>query len=286
MKNILIAVCSAILPLAGATITNISVVNLSTADYTVETTWQSAQFRSSNVATSSVSVTGALSEFSNQFSWLLAGRSVGFPDGASQANARISYELFFTVEDPGGFGYLIAAETRTLGWLTALWEGAPGLGGFVGASAADLEVEVSIDGVYFAAPGLTASGGDTTADEFSPFANDPTIGGGSALSTLQSGTHVFSFRFTSMLSRIGTSEGADGESAIRFGLSPTINGLTTSGTPGDDGTPSSDLGHFLHASVLSFEPQATAVPEPGTFIPLAALLIIGLKHRQLSKPKR
>jgi hypothetical protein len=137
------------LPLAlmPATISNIVVTNLSTANYTIDTATQLAEFRSANSGTSPVQVNGNLSSFTNQFSWFLGQNALGDITGNTVASAIISYELSFTVLDPTNSGYILYADSELRGWLTAQFDPSNSSGSSLAAGLGDLEVEVSREGL-------------------------------------------------------------------------------------------------------------------------------------------
>jgi hypothetical protein len=270
------------LPLAlmPATISNIVVTNLSTANYTIDTATQLAEFRSANSGTSPVQVNGNLSSFTNQFSWFLGQNALGDITGNTVASAIISYELSFTVLDPTNSGYILYADSELRGWLTAQFDPSNSSGSSLAAGLGDLEVEVSREGLYAPAPNLSLGGTSVFVDELSPNSNDLLLNGGNSQAAFQFGTQSYSVRVTLAQSGALAQAGAQGQAGLRFGLEPLLS-FAALNTPGDDGEAASQLGHFTTISMLSFAPAAE-VPEPGMAIPLALALVIYQRMRRAS----
>lgn len=269
--SLLGGLCLAVCLSPAATITNIVVVNNSTADYAHTGAGWRMEFRSGNTSTSAVNTVGNLASFTNQFGWFLGAMADGFPDGDLMAEATVSYEIFFTVDDPLNGGYILAADSDARGWLSARWSlsPSPGDGSMASASGTDLAAHASRGGTYVAAPNLDVYGSMTFADENSSDANDLVMSSGSALAGIQVGTAAYSLRFTGLVSTVSISGGAAGEAALRFGQNPALPGFNVAVTPGADGEDLGLLGHFVTVRMLSFDPR-DEVPEPGTVFLLAA----------------
>ncbi|MCX6612375.1 MAG: hypothetical protein NTW74_16180 [Acidobacteria bacterium] len=271
-----------LLPLAtqAATISGITVSNLSTADYTISTNTQVAEFRSANQGTTPISVNGNISSFTNQFSWFLGQSAFGGVSGNTIASAVVSYELSFTVLDPTNSGYILYAESELHGWLTAQYDPLNTSGSSIFARSGDLNVEVSRNGLYNLAPNLSAGESNIFVDELSPNTNELILSGGNTQAALQIGTQSFSLRVRMAQSGVVALAEAQGEAGLRFGLEPLLDFFYIK-TPGEDGETASQLGHFTTISMLSFEPAAE-VPEPGYAIPIAMAFLFYQRRRSAS----
>ena len=279
MKLILL-ILSLPLALLAATISGITVSNLSTADYTIISNTQLAEFRSANRGTTPVNVSGNISSLTNQFSWFLGQNALGDISGNTIAPAIVSYELSFTVLDPTNSGYILYAESELHGWLTAQYSSSNTSGSSIFAVLGDLDVEVSRNGLYNLAPNLSIGGSTVFVNELSHNTNDLIFNGGNTQAALQIGTQSFSLRVTLALSGVLAIAEAQGEAGLRFGLEP-MQDFVFIKTPGQDTEAASQLGHFMTIQMLSFEP-ASEVPEPGLAIPIVLALVFYQRRRRAS----
>jgi hypothetical protein len=257
--------------LPAATISNVTVTNLSSPDsYSNQAAIYQNEFRSANVATSPVAVNGNLTSFTNQFSWF-AGIRTGLDSPDITFAPTISYEISFTVNDPGNTGYLIFVSTESRGWLTLEYLPESFSGTYMTAEGTALDAEVSAGGMYFNAPNLSVTGLYQMADENITSVNELVTNSSAAISNAQSGTDTFYIRFTSSAVSLFSSQLTTGEASLRWGLNPTIPELALSTTPGFDGETADQLGHFVTISMFSNNEPVTGVPEPSTSICLGLL---------------
>lgn len=269
--SLLLPLCAGLLP--AATITNVTITNLSTASYANQGANGQIEFQSS-ASFIPPSNSGGLSTLSSALQWLFAARSENEVTAPAVGTVQLGYEITFTVEDPANAGYLLSVESTLNGWHTAQWLSGDieAFGGYI----ADFTADVSREGVYANAPNLLLPGGMASASIDLPESNDPVTSYASAFAAvLQFGTATYSLRYSSPLAFVGTS-GPAGEMALRYGLQPTLNGFAISGTPGPDGEPADTLGLFTTITMLSFDAPAdpgSDVPEPGTFALAGAALV-------------
>jgi len=267
----LLLVCVAVSE--AATITNVTVTNLSTANFTREGGEGQIEFRSDVTSYTPPGPPGPFVSMSAVLGWLFAAWS---PEGVETPlveNVVIGYEMSFTVEDPLNEGYQLAVNSSLVGWQTAAWYfGDTGaLGSFVG----DFDADVSRNGVYVNAPNLQLPGGSTSASVDATATNDPVLSYAGAFgAVVQAGTANYSLRYYTPLAFVGTT-GPAGEVAMRFGMQPTLGGFSIAGTPGEDGEDASLHGLTTEIYLLSFGNGGggSEVPEPGTWALMGAGLV-------------
>jgi hypothetical protein len=256
---------------SAASITNLSVSNLSDPDFSLSGPNGQTEFRSAIVSTSGPTPSGLLTTVGARLSWLLAGRA---PEGVATpdfTNVRIGYEISFTVSDPSNAGYILSAASSLRGWNSALWtSGDSGqLGGGIGAFSA----EASQDGSYIPVPALALYDGAVSVDESTPEDNSLLAESANTAGVyFATGSHNFSLRLLAPLSFVGSS-GPAGEAALRYGLQPLSPAFVIAGTPGPDGEDAGLLGLDAEISVFGFDdPQPNPIPEPYQALPLALAL--------------
>lgn len=284
MKKNLLFLCVVAAGLSSAaSVTNLSVTNLSDPDFYVSGPNGQVEFRSAITSTSGPVKTGLFTSMGAHLSWLLAGRSPEGVAAADYTSVRIGYEISFTVLDPANAGYLLSASAALRGWNTGLWSF--GDTGQLGGGTGGFSVDASQDGTYVAVPALTLTGGGVTVDEATPEDNTLVAESANTLGVyFATGTRSFSLRLLAPLSFVGTS-GPAGEAALRYGLQPTSSVFSIAGTPGSDEEEASLLGLNAEIALLSFDGgDVTAVPEPGQALlmafPLSAMLLLGAARRR------
>jgi hypothetical protein len=259
----------------AATITNVTVTNLSTADFSRVGGEGQIEFRSGVTSYSPPSQVGPFVSMTAVLGWLFAARS---PEGVVSPlaeNVVIGYEVSFTVEDPLNEGYMLGVNSSLNGWLTAQWSfgDTEALGAYLG----DFDADVSRNGTYVNAPNLQLPGGSTSASVDVVATNDPVVNFAGAFSAvIQTGTANYSVRYYTPLALLGTT-GPAGEVAMRFGMQPTLGGFTIAGTPGEDGEEASLHGLSTEIYMLSLGDGGgggvTEAPEPGTFALMGGALL-------------
>jgi len=270
----LLLVCVA--AVEAATITNVTVTNLSTADFARAGGEGQIEFRSDVVSYSPPAQAGPFVSMTAVLGWLFAARS---PEGVVSPlaeNVVIGYEISFTVEDPLNEGYMLGVNSSLNGWLTAQWlfGDTEALGAYLG----DFDADVSRDGTYTNAPNLLLAGRSTSASGDVVETNVPVVNFAGTFSALiQTGTANYSVRYYTPLAVLGTT-GPAGEIAMRFGMQPTLGGFSIAGTPGEDGEEASLHGLSTEIYMLSLggggdEGGGSEVPEPGTFALLGGALL-------------
>ncbi|MBM3758860.1 MAG: hypothetical protein FJW36_01305 [Acidobacteria bacterium] len=152
-------------PLQAATIGNITIQNNSTADYTINTPAQIAEFRSQSAGPSAVTTIGNTSTFTNRFSWLLGQRAINSDPDALQATANVSYDISFDVVDPTNEGFLLLIDAAGRGWLTGAYESSANGTGVITVDGTTLEASVGVDGNFNPATELDFLGSSLSADE-------------------------------------------------------------------------------------------------------------------------
>ena len=198
-----------------------------------------------------------------------------------------NYQLSFTVEDPANNGYSLTLGHNIVAYLNAAIDVDNSLpGASVGSRYQGITVDwlnPSNDWVPISNLELTTAA-LARADEDEPLASSFLIDGASATAFVLSGTRDFQFRFTFDI-QVAAGAAAAGEAAFRAGLDPCIAlpSLVVACTPGLDGTPIEQLGHFATVRVDSFGgPINNEVPEPATLLTTAAAfaLALRLKYRR------
>jgi hypothetical protein len=193
-----------------------------------------------------------------------------------------NYRFSFTVLDPTNSGYSLTLDHSILGYLNAAFDidNSPS-GSSLGARYQGITVEwldpgntwVPIDNLELPTTFIAR------ADEDEPELSRSFFDGAAATAFVLTGTRDFQFRFNFDL-QAAAGPGAVGEAAVRLGLDPgnAIPSLVLSRTPGPDGTPSDQLGHFVTLRVDSFGgPIGNEVPEPATLLTTATALAIALR---------
>jgi hypothetical protein len=197
---------------------------------------------------------------------------------------NIDYELSFTVQDPLSNGYSLTLGHNIVGFLNAAYDFDNSLpGSSVAARYQGITVEffgpnnnwVPISNLELATNYLAR------ANEDDPLATSFLLDGASATAFVLSGTRDFRFRFNFDM-QVAAGEAAAGEAAIRLGLDPctAIPTFVQACTPGIDGTPIEQLGHFATVRLDSFQgPVSNEVPEPATLLTTAAAIAIALRSK-------
>ena len=103
----------------AATITNVTVTNLSTANFTREGGEGQIEFRSEVTSYTPPGPPGPFVSMSAVLGWLFAAQSLEGVVSPLVENVVIGYEMSFTVEDPLNEGYMLAVNSSLVGWQTA-----------------------------------------------------------------------------------------------------------------------------------------------------------------------
>lgn len=196
--------------------------------------------------------------------------------------SSFTYQLGFTVLDPSNNGYSLTLGHNIVGYLNAIYNidnSIPGTS--IGARYQGITVEwLNPSNNWIPIPNLELTPSPIArADEDDPFASRLLLDGASATAFVLSGTRNFQFRFLFDLAA-AAGPGASGEAAVRLGLDPcsALPSLTVSCTPGLDGTPMNELGHFVTVRLDSFGgPIENAVPEPATLFTAALAIVIAAR---------
>ncbi|HYP06023.1 MAG TPA: PEP-CTERM sorting domain-containing protein [Bryobacteraceae bacterium] len=286
MMRIVAAVSLGCLACQAAAITDIQLMNNSSASFVTETSIRAREFRTEATTPSSGTVAGDVVSFTNRMAWMSAHRVFPGPSGLPLIHGNlVSYDLAFTVEDPGMLGYTLSVDSVFRGYLTALWQGVsrPTTDGvFAAGTLMGAEID---DGAGFGSliNALNTSTDVATATEDNPEVNLLVEKMGSYQVGQYAGTRTFILRFAS----VGNNTQAAlhnyniGEVNVRFGLDPTYGNFQNARYPGDDGQVVGTHGHFVTVTA-DFDQDTSTVPEPATFPLLggAGIAIAAWKRRR------
>lgn len=265
-----------------AAIVGVSVTNTSPADAATALPGNVKEFRTANTL-GAVTTAGNTSSFSNHFQWMSA---MLIPVGgfANINFAYPSFELTFTIDDPGNVGYTLSVESIVRGFVEAVFASGP-VGPFstVQSNGTSLAAYLNTGSGFALYNPLRIAGVTATASQGTPVAS--TLASGTNTVSLGSfvGTRTFGLRFAEdpspALSQVAQNNVA-GEAAGRFGLAPTLAQFVQADYPGVDGEAAALHGHFLTVSA-EFN-NATGVPEPATWVLTAGGLALaaGLRRRR------
>lgn len=276
MRNfILFLALAAISP--AATITNITVTNLSSPNSATSSSGIDQEFSSGNISTSAVTTVGPVSSFTNQFGWFAGLRTDGTTTTDTTFSPTLSYEISFTVLDPTNAGYFFFVNSEGRGWLTLELDATTPSGSLLTASGTGLDADVSDGTTTLIAPNLAIAPDFQMADDLTTSLNSLVTSSGSALSGARVGDNTFTIRMTSNDLSLFSATGSIGETGQRFGLTPTLPAFSFLSTPGTDGEDAALLGHFLTINMVS---ATASVPEPSTgqFLTFALLLLLPLRR--------
>jgi hypothetical protein len=256
----------------AGSITDIAIENQSSPDFVAAARIREREFRTEATAPDAATRAGDEETFTTRMAWVAAHRVFGLdPDGNAYLTGQVGYEISFTVEDPDSLGYRVRFDTVFRGYLTARFDDNLGpMSSLVTASGtllfASLDSGGGPENVSLATPTGLAD-----ADETQPFENQLVSGVAGLDAGLFYGTQrfVLRFDFTTHNASANLELFNTGEAAVRFGLNPTLAGFEDALTPGPDGEPAADLGHFVTVTVTDLE----VVPEPGTVVLLGAGLL-------------
>jgi hypothetical protein len=261
---------------AAATIVDIGIDNNSSPDQIsrterVGTIFSDREFLTQATVPTEADESGLVSTFSTRFAWIAANHVRALdPDPSASFDKDVAYDLVFTVEDPGGAGYLLEFDTEFRGFVTASFDSAVSPPALVSARGTALSVSFDDGTGAQDVLSLVTPSGTATATDVDDFENELVADVADFNAGVFFGTKTFVLSFAPQGSQ---SPNVDtdvsffnlGEAAVRFGLNPTLDGYTHSLTPGEDGEPLEDLGHFVNVTVTGF-----VVPEPGTLLLVGA----------------
>ena len=280
---------------AAATITDISIVNRSDADQVsrterLGTIFSDHEFLTQSTVPDEADVDGNVSTFTTRMAWIATNHVRALdPDPTASFDNDVAYDLVFTVEDPGGTGYLLEFDTELRGFVTALFESTASPPGVVSARGTAMSATLDDGGGAQTVFALDTPSGAAIANEADTFENVLVASETGLDAGTFFGTKTFVLSFApqgSQSPNVDTDVAffSIGEAAVRFGLNPTLDGYVESHTPGDDGEPLEDLGHFVNVTVTDL----VAVPEPGTLLLVGVGLagLGGAGSRRRSRPSR
>lgn len=266
----------------AATIANVSVQNLSTADTAQQSFTAQAEWRTASLSTTAPVSNGNFTTWQSHFGAFAAIRPIVDALGIS-ATWRMQYTLSFDVLDPLNQGYLLFASTDSRGWVTAEYstESVPGASLLFEQQGLITEV-LDAQGNWQLAPNLSFDPSSHLADENLTSFNDLLASSGSGLSGALFGSRNVSFRFTMDLF-LQSPDATVGEIAFRYGLNPSLAGFAVASTPGSDGEELSQLGHFVTIGMFSAQGEGNEVPEVSTAlllaVPLGFLVLRRMQYR-------
>lgn len=216
------------------------------------------EFNAEYMGSSPISFIGDTQSFDSHFAWQSAQNISGYGPANVFLNVA-GFDLTFTVEDPLNEGYTIDADALVRGYRTAMLNGCSDTiaNPYAAANGSSLlNVRLDVDGTGFGPlilPLVLYSGGGTSDKIADGIAlNDFTTDTSAATLGTFVGTHTFTLRISNAPSSNTTLNVQNyclAETAVRFGLNPTMPGFVHSLTPGSDGESLSDLGLFVGISV-------------------------------------
>jgi hypothetical protein len=282
---------------AAATITDIAIVNRSSADFVAQTRLaatpiQNREFHTEATVPTGATVDDAEASFTTRMAWVSTNHVYGIaPDPLPGFQNNVAYDVTFAVEDPTSSGYLLSFESVLRGYLTAKWTQTFGTTNpsLVAARGTHMEARLDAGNGQVEATALdTPFPAVALATNAAPsFENRLVSDTGTYDAGTFFGTRGFVLSFAPTGALVPNTEAAVaffnlGEAAVRFGLNPTLFPYSQSLTPnGADGELPDALGHFVTVNVTTLTP----VPEPGIGTLLAAGLatLMVIVRRKVSR---
>jgi hypothetical protein len=268
-------------------ITGISAINNS-PDYVVAQAFHVTQLITS-VSAGAASANGLDVSFSTHFRFAFGDLvAAGGPEFGLITLNQLIYEVHFTVDDPGNVGYHLQMDTLLRGFIEGRVDGtssppSPFVDPSVHTDAASMTGYFDDgSGSGFVGPvgQLALFGTSDHADGVGASFSDERLASASFSAGDFIGTRNFAVLFSpapsySFLTIMNNY--TKGEAGLRYGAHTTQSGLTFD-TPGPDGVPADDLGHFLTVTA-SFSQSET--PEPASYMLYGAgLAAVGLFRRR------
>lgn len=262
-----------------ATIVGVSVANTSGADSTTIQPGYVNEFRTQN-SLGAVTTIGNTSSFTNHFQWMSA---MLIPTGgfANINFAYPSYDLTFTIDDPGNVGYTLNVESIVRGFVEAIYASGP-VSPFsrVDSNGTNLAAYLDTGSGFVLHFPLRVTGGVATATAGNPLVSTLVTSTDTVSLGSYTGTRTFGLRFAEnpspALSQVAQN-GVAGEAVGRFGVEPTLAQFVLADYPGLDGEAAAQHGHFL---TVSAEFNSTGVPEPATWALMAGGLALAAGLRR------
>jgi len=271
---------------AGASITNITVMNNSGGSFVSDEGYRVREFRTESFTPAKGTPSGNSVSFTNRFAWMSAQRVFpGRSDVLLSHASTVAYDLTFTVDDPLSLGYSLTIDSLIRGYVTAFWESNSSAFPSVVFAAGTGMAATFNDGSGFGPliPELATDLEIATATDANPFVNRLVSRAGGYAADTYTGTCVFTLRYSTMANNASAAlqNFNTGEADVRFGLDPTSTLFLNAAYPGVDGEAANTHGHFLTITA-DFNEQPSPVPEPGSFSLMlaASLLWIGRKWKR------
>ncbi len=271
---------------AGASITNITVMNNSGGSFVSDEGYRVREFRTESFTPAKGTPSGNSVSFTNRFAWMSAQRVFpGRSDVLLSHASTVAYDLTFTVDDPLSLGYSLTIDSLIRGYVTAFWESNSSAFPSVVFAAGTGMAATFNDGSGFGPliPELATDLEIATATDANPFVNRLVSRAGGYAADTYTGTRVFTLRYSTMANNASAAlqNFNTGEADVRFGLDPTSTLFLNAAYPGVDGEAANTHGHFLTITA-DFNEQPSPVPEPGSFSLMlaASLLWIGRKWKR------